>query len=144
MYVNLGKMDSKVNSATLKGDNAKIKMNSLRTRCRHSRNHRHHWTAAVPRHWATPSACCIQVSLHSSRSSLHRLAGVPCRIVLPHGLCEWFSIGHFLVWWVGLRVVYRVSVIVIRGYGMLVLRIVLGLRWNGQISVSVNLGQGLV
>ena len=60
-------------------------------------NH-HHWAAVVSRGWANASACCLQASLscavlchivslqYLSRSSLHRLAGLPCRLFLSYGL----------------------------------------------------------
>ena len=56
--------------------------------------HHHHCTAVVPRGWEKASACRLQVSLYCtvlcqivylqylSRSSLHRLAGLPCRMVI--------------------------------------------------------------
>ena len=59
--------------------------------------HHHHCTAVVPRGWEKASACRLQVSLYCavlcpivylqylSRSSLHRLAGLPCRIFLSYG-----------------------------------------------------------
>ena len=58
----------------------------------------HHWAAVVSRGWAKASACHFQVSLscavvchivslqYLSRSSLHRLAGLPCRLCFPYGL----------------------------------------------------------
>ena len=59
----------------------------------------HHWAAVVSRCWVKASACRLQVSLscavlcrivslqYLSRSSLHRLAGLPsCRFFLPYGL----------------------------------------------------------
>ena len=57
--------------------------------------HRHyHCAAVVSRGWAKASACCLQLSLscaivsfqYLSRSSLHHLAGLPCRIFLSYGL----------------------------------------------------------
>ena len=57
-------------------------------------HHHHHWTAVVSRGWAKASACRLQVSLscavlcqivllqYLSRLSLHRLAGLPCRLFL--------------------------------------------------------------
>ena len=57
----------------------------------------HHWAAVVSRYWAKASACRLQVSLscaflcqivslqYLSRSSLRRLAGLPC-ILLSFGL----------------------------------------------------------
>ena len=59
---------------------------------------RHHWAATVSCCWAKASACRLQVSLscallcqivslqYLSRSSLHRLAGLPCRLFLSYGL----------------------------------------------------------
>ena len=61
-------------------------------------HHHHHYAAVVSHGWAKASACRIQVSLscavlchivslqYLSRSSLHRLAGIHCRILLPYGL----------------------------------------------------------
>ena len=61
-------------------------------------HHNHHWAAVVSRGWAKASACRLQVSLFCavlcpivslqclSRSSLHRLAGLPCRLFLSYGL----------------------------------------------------------
>ena len=61
-------------------------------------HHHHHWAAVVSRGWAKASACRLQVSLscavlcqivslqYLSRSSLHRLAGLPCRLLLSYGL----------------------------------------------------------
>ena len=61
-------------------------------------HHHHHWAAVVSRGWANASACLLQVSLscavlyqivslqYLSRSSLHRLAGVPCHLFLSSGL----------------------------------------------------------
>ena len=58
--------------------------------------HHHHWAAVVSRGWANASACCLQVSLfcpvlcqimsfpYLSRSSLHRLAGLPCQLFLSY------------------------------------------------------------
>ena len=63
--------------------------------CRH-----HHWAAVVSRGWAKASACRLQITLYCaflcqivslqylSRSSLHRLAGLPCRLFLSYGLRE--------------------------------------------------------
>ena len=60
--------------------------------------HHHHWAAVVSRGWAKASAGRLQVSLscaalchivslqYLSRSSLHRLAGLPCRLFLSYGL----------------------------------------------------------
>ena len=57
-------------------------------------HHHHHWAAVVSRHWAMTWACFLPVSLscavlcqivslqYLSRSSLHRLAGLPCHIFL--------------------------------------------------------------
>ena len=57
-----------------------------------------HWATAVSRRWAKVSACRIQVSLsftvlcqivslqYMSRSSLRRLAVLPCRLFLSYGL----------------------------------------------------------
>ena len=59
-------------------------------------HHHHHWAAVVSRCWAKASACRHQVSLpcavlchivslqYLSRSSLHRLAGLPCRLFLSY------------------------------------------------------------
>ena len=64
----------------------------------HHNYHHHHWTAVVSRGWEKASACRLQVSMsgavlchmlslqHFSSSSLHRLAGLPCRIFLSYGL----------------------------------------------------------
>ena len=63
-------------------------------------HHHHHWAAVVSRSWAKASASRLQVSLscavlcqkqivslqYLSRSSLHRLAGLPCRLFLSYGL----------------------------------------------------------
>ena len=58
----------------------------------------HHWAAVVSRGWANASACSLKVSLpcavlcqivslqYLSRSSLHRLAGLPCRLFSSYGL----------------------------------------------------------
>ena len=58
----------------------------------------HHWAVVVSRGWAKASACCLQVTLscavlchivslqYLSRSSFHRLAGLPCCLFLSHGL----------------------------------------------------------
>ena len=58
----------------------------------------HHWAAVVSCGWAKASACRLQVSLscavlcqivslqYLSRSSLHRLAGLPRRLFLLYGL----------------------------------------------------------
>ena len=58
----------------------------------------HHWAVVVSRGWAKASACRLQITLscaflchivslqYLSRSSLHRLAGLPCRIFLSYGL----------------------------------------------------------
>ena len=63
--------------------------------CHH---HHHHQAAVVSRGWAKASACCLQTTLscaflchivslqYLSRSSLHRLAGLPCRLFLSYGL----------------------------------------------------------
>ena len=54
--------------------------------------------AVVSRGWAKASACRLQITMscaflchivslqYLSRSSLHRLAGLPCRLFLPYGL----------------------------------------------------------
>ena len=65
----------------------------------HHRHHHHHlYAAVVSRGWAKASTCRIQITLscavlchivslqYLSRSSLHRLAGFPCRIFLSYGL----------------------------------------------------------
>ena len=64
----------------------------------HNHNRHHHWAAVVSRGWANASARRLEVSLSSaflcqivsvqylSRSSLHRLAGLPCRLFLSYGL----------------------------------------------------------
>ena len=46
----------------------------------------HHWAAVVSRGWAK-LACLVlsSVRLWRSRSSLHRLAGLPCRLFLSYG-----------------------------------------------------------
>ena len=58
----------------------------------------HHYAAVVSRGWVKASACRLQITLscavlchivslqYLSRSSLHRLAGLPCRIFLSYGL----------------------------------------------------------
>ena len=58
------------------------------------RKNNHHWAAVVSHGWAKASACCLQITLscavlcqimslqYLSRSSLHRLAGLPCRLFL--------------------------------------------------------------
>ena len=63
-----------------------------------SHHHHHHCAAVVSRGWAKVSACHLQVSLacavlcqivslqYLSRSSLHRLACLPCHIFLSYGL----------------------------------------------------------
>ena len=60
----------------------------------HHHHHHHHWAAVLSRGWAKASTCRLQVSLscvvlcrivslqYLSRSSLHRLAGVLCRLFL--------------------------------------------------------------
>ena len=60
--------------------------------------HHHHYAAVVSRGWAKASACRLQITLscaflchivslqYVSRSSLHRLAGLPCRLFLSYGL----------------------------------------------------------
>ena len=60
--------------------------------------HHHHWAAGVATRWAKASACHLHVSLscavlyqivslqYLSRSSLHRLAGLPCCLILLSGL----------------------------------------------------------
>ena len=62
----------------------------------HHHHHHHHWVDVVSRGWAKTSACRLQVSLscaalcqvvllqYLSRSSLHRLAGLPCRLFLSY------------------------------------------------------------
>ena len=64
----------------------------------HFHHHHHHWAAMVSRGWAMASACRLHVSLscavrchivslqYLSRSSLHRLAGLPCRFFLLYDL----------------------------------------------------------
>ena len=66
--------------------------------CFHHHYHHRHWAAVVSRGWAKVSARCLQVSLscavfcqivslrYLSRSSLHRLAGLPCCLFLSYGL----------------------------------------------------------
>ena len=56
------------------------------------------WQPLVSRGWAKASACRLQITLscaflchivslqYLSRSSLHRLAGLPCRLFLSYGL----------------------------------------------------------
>ena len=63
-------------------------------------HHHHHWAAVVCRGWANASACRLQVSLfcavlfqivslqNLSRSSIHLLAGLTCRLFLSCGLCS--------------------------------------------------------
>ena len=58
----------------------------------------HHLAVVVSRGWAKASACRLQITLscavlchivslqYLSRSSLHRLAGLPCRLFLSYGL----------------------------------------------------------
>ena len=60
--------------------------------------HHHHWAAVVSRGWAKASAFRLQITLscavlchivslkYLSRSSLHRLSGLPCRLFLSYGL----------------------------------------------------------
>ena len=68
--------------------------------CFHYKNARfhHHWAVVVSHEWAQASACLLQVSLSCallcqivslqclSRSSLHRLAGLPYRLFLLNGV----------------------------------------------------------
>ena len=66
----------------------------------------HHWAAVVSRGWAKASACCLQVSQscavlcqivslqYLSRSPLHRLAGLPCRLFLLYGLLVVTRVVH--------------------------------------------------
>ena len=61
-------------------------------------HHHHHYAAVMSRVWAKASACRLQISLvcavlwqivslqYLCRSSLHRLAGLPCRMFLSYGL----------------------------------------------------------
>ena len=61
-------------------------------------HHHHHWAAIVSRRWAKASSCRLHVSLsravlcqivslqYFSRSSLHRLSGLTCRLFLSYGL----------------------------------------------------------
>ena len=61
-------------------------------------HHHHHWAAVVSRGWVKASACRLQITLSFAvlchivslqylyRSSLHRLAGLPCRLFLSYGL----------------------------------------------------------
>ena len=58
----------------------------------------HHGAAVVSRGWVKASACCLHVTLYwvalcqivslhyVSRSPLHRLASLPCRMLLSYGL----------------------------------------------------------
>ena len=60
----------------------------------HHHHHHHHYAAVVSHGWVKASACRLQVSLlcavlcqivslqYLSRSSLHRLAGLPCHLFL--------------------------------------------------------------
>ena len=69
----------------------------------------HHYAAVVSRGWANASACCLQITMscavlchivslqYLSRSSLHRLAGLPCRIFLSYGLQEVTREVHRLI-----------------------------------------------
>ena len=62
--------------------------------------HHHHWAAVVSCTWVKASACLLQVSLscavlcqivslpYLSRSSLHRLAGLPCHLSF-HMVSKW-------------------------------------------------------
>ena len=73
---------------------------NLSARCRTcgQHHHQHHWAAVVSRGWAKALACRLQVSLscavlcqivslqYLARSSLHRLAGLHCRLFLSYGL----------------------------------------------------------
>ena len=64
----------------------------------YTHHHHRHWAAIVPRGWGRASACRLQFSLfcavlchivslrYLSRSSLHRLAGLPCRLFLSYGI----------------------------------------------------------
>ena len=64
----------------------------------HESDAHNHWAAVVSRGWAKASACHLQVNLscdvfchilsiqYLSRSSLHRLAGLPCHLFLSNGL----------------------------------------------------------
>ena len=61
-------------------------------------HHHHHWAAVMSRSWVITSACCFQASLwcvahcqvvslqYLPRSTLHRLASLPSRVVLSYGL----------------------------------------------------------
>ena len=61
-------------------------------------HHHHHWAAVVSCGWAKASAFRLQITLscavlchivslqYLSRSSLHRLSGLPCRLFLSYGL----------------------------------------------------------
>ena len=63
-----------------------------------SNHHLLSWAVVVSRGWAKASACRLQISLpcavlcqivslqYLSRSSLHRLAGLSCRLLLSYGL----------------------------------------------------------
>ena len=72
----------------------------------HHHHHRHLWAAVVSRCWAKASACRLQVSLYCAvlcqivslqylcRSSLHRLAGLPCPLLLSCVLLMWTREDH--------------------------------------------------
>ena len=61
-------------------------------------HHHHHWAVVVSGGWAKASACRLQITLscrvlchivslqYWSRSSLQRLAGLPCRLAMACGL----------------------------------------------------------
>ena len=65
----------------------------------------------VSRGWAKTSACCLQVSMscavlcqivsldYLSRSSLHRLAGLPCRLFLSLVVSIWWHARSIVCLW---------------------------------------------
>ena len=80
-------------------------MFSCRKLVQYASDHQH-WETVVSRGWTKASACRLQVSLscavlcqivllqYSSRSSLHRLAGLPCRLFLSYGLQVVTRVDH--------------------------------------------------